>query len=229
MLDAKILAAVLASLTAVAVGFDGGSVDATSMDSDAVESKIEVPEAVQEVTKPIQRFRDMLNAKPEPENEVNMVLEMKDMENEAFDLEEASLEVENFTSISMDGKNFTSDETIHLHGFSGSIQPGEQTSLTGSTAKFTSSGVNVSGITAVEETVHTEKLRVTGINKASISLSSVEGRIDSEDASTEFTDSSRPLNINSFSGSIQIYTNNSTAVIDGKVDRLESGAFSFGG
>ncbi len=228
MLDAKVLAAVLASLTAVAVGMDGSSVDTSNMDAEKLESEMNLPGDIEEVGGPIQRFRDAIESRPEPENEVNAVLRVKNIGAETFDLEGASLEMENFTSMSMEGKKVKSDEKIRLHGFSGSFEPGNETSIQGSVQGLTTSGVNISGTTSVEETISTQRISVERIERIGITLSNVEGSIESGDASTDFS-SSRPLNINSFSGNMIMHTDNNTIVLDGKVDELESGSFSFGG
>ncbi len=229
MIDAKILAAVLASLTAVAVGADGGSIEASDLESQDIKSNMDLPSRIQEIDNPVKLLREMLNTKPEPDNEVKAELRVENIQNETFDLEGASLEVENLTSIGMGGKNITSDEEIILHGFSGTLQPGEKTRLEGSAERFTSSGVSIEGTTAVDKTVATEEVKIKGVKRTGISLSKVQGSISSGDTSTEFTKSSRPLHINSFSGDTEVDTSDSTVELDGKVDKLESGEFSFGG
>lgn len=230
MLDGKILVAVLVTLAAVSTGMDGGSVNAqeikqntqelTSSNSDVNFGNL--------ISSPISELRNVFKTTPEPNNEVNAELEVQDLKSNPINVKDASVEAENFTSFNMGSREVNSDEKVQLYGYTGSINPGTVSELKGRADGFLSSGVNVSGIMSIQEEISSRRLTFSDVKRSSLTFSRVTGEINSANASAEFG-SARPLEINSFSGEIVLIPENNTLRLDGKVDRLEAGSFSFGG
>lgn len=230
MLDGKILVAVLVTLAAVSTGMNGGSVNAQEIKQNTQEitssnSDINFGNLI---SSPISEVRSFFETTPEPTNEVTAELEVEDLKSNPINVKSASMEAENFTSLQMGSKKVTSDEKLQLYGYTGSINPGTVSELKGRADGFVSSGVNVSGIMSIQEEISSRQFTFSNVERSSLTFSSVTGEINSANASAEFG-SARPLEINSFSGEIMLIPENNTLRLDGKVDRLEAGSFSFGG
>mgnify|MGYP006266903705 FL=1 len=226
MLDAKVLAAVFASLTAVATAMNGGSFQPDMAVEGVSSGGVNVPDfAGSDST--LDRLRTLFTSRPEPTNSVQARLNVSDLEDEKINLQEASLTGSGLTEIKLGSKSMSSDSEITFNAFKGSIQAGETSKIEGTANGVLSSGVNITGMTAVSEEVNSTKLEIKESGRAKISLSNVNGEINSGSASTEFSNA-RELNINSFSGDLVIFPKNNTLVLDGKVDTLKAGKFSFG-
>lgn len=225
MLDGKVLTAVLASLAAIAAAINGGGLDAEQVQSNKISAPGDftfndvVPESLSSLTRFLKN--------PEPENPVRAVFVSDDLNGEKLRVKDARLSAENFTSISFGGKSASSDEKITLYGFSGEVMPGELTELRGSSNGFVSSGVNVSGNLMVRKELETGFLLAKGFRRTRITLKDVSGVVNTNTSSARIK-KPRKVRINSFSGTLMVYPGNSTIVLDGRVDRLESGGFSFG-
>ncbi|MFB6190367.1 MAG: hypothetical protein ABEJ91_02235 [Candidatus Nanohaloarchaea archaeon] len=225
MLDGKVLTAVLASLAAIGAAINGGDVNAERLQSNKISAPGEfsfndlVPESISSLDKFLQN--------PEPENPVKAVFVSEDINDEKLKVKDARLRASNFTSISFGGKTATSDEQIALYGFTGELLPGEVTEVNGRSRGFTTSGVNISGSLQVRRELDADRISVTDVRRAALKLKEVSGTVSTNTSSAEVKEP-RKVSINSFSGSITVFPGNSTIVLDGKVDRLESGSFSFG-
>lgn len=226
MLDGRVLAAVLASLTAIAAGLGGGGL---SMDQ-VKDSTISAPgsSSFADLSPDSLNLLDRFIEKPEPENEMNAVLVSENLKEEEFSFKGASISTSDFRRIKFSGKTLESEESIELYGFTGTLNPGNATELKGQSSGLLTGGVNVSGGFDVMQEIEAGALDVKGIEKSEIELESAS--IDLKTESDDYTTSApRNVKINSFSGDMRIYFSNSTILLDGKVDRLESGDFSFGG
>ncbi|MFT4867585.1 MAG: hypothetical protein ACI9LV_000186 [Candidatus Nanohaloarchaea archaeon] len=225
MLDGKILAAVLATLTAIAVS-SGQGVEAQSLDLDTPTT--EDFEFQDILDNPVNNLRNMFTETPEPENSVEATLKVESLSEESMSISRAEVVSNSTKSVQLGSKKVESDSEITFYGFEGAVTPVNDTMVSGTVAGAVTSGVNISGQAPVSQSFNTSRLEINGVERSKINFGQVKGSIDSESASTEFS-SSRPLNINSFSGDIVIYPRNSTVVLDGKVARLEAGSFTFGG
>lgn len=226
MLDGKILSAVLATLTAVAVSSSGGGdLSDQALETDPSNMEIDVAGMIKN---PVKQLRQMVTTTPEPENSMHAELRADNIANETFQVEGARISTENATSIGFGGNNIESDENIDIYGYSGAVIPSNSTvRLSGNAEGVLTSGVNVSGTSAIENELKSDRVDLRGIDQSSISLASVSGSIESSGTSTEF-DSPRTLMIDSFSGDISIRASNKTIILDGKVNRLTAGDFEFG-
>jgi len=101
------------------------------------------------------------------------------------------------------------------------------TELKGKSTGLLTGSVNVSGGLSVKQEVETGVLQIDDVRRSKIELKSASAdvRTDSDDYTST---SPKKVSINSFSGDMMLFINNSTIVLDGKVDRLDSGDFSFG-
>lgn len=226
MLDGKILSAVLATLTAVAVSTTGGG-DLQDQELQADPSNMDI-DVMGLAENPVKQLREMFTTTPEPENSVRARLVAERIANESFQVQNARIAPGNATEIGFGSQTINSDSEITVYGYSGSVIPRNSSfELAGTAQGVLSSGVNVSGTSAVQHTVDSPTLEVEDVQESSIGLSSVSGTIESDEASTEF-DSARTLSIDSFSGDITINSRNGSIILDGKVNTLEAGDFSFG-
>lgn len=226
MLDGKILSAVLATLTAVAVSTTGGGdLAGQELQTDPSNMDIDVMGLFQN---PMKQLRQMITTTPEPENSVQARLVAGNIANETFQVKNARISPDNTTSIQFGSQTVNSDEEVVIYDFSGSMMPtNSSVQLKGTARGVLTSGVNVSGTSAIDHTIKASRIRINGIEESSIGLSKVSGTISSSDASTEF-ESERTLSIDSFSGDMIIMPLNGTIVLDGKVNRLTAGDFQFG-
>ncbi|PSH00190.1 MAG: hypothetical protein BRC28_00655 [Nanohaloarchaea archaeon SW_4_43_9] len=226
MLDGKILAAVLTTLTAIAVTTGQGA-NTQNMDLQAPELDEFSPEGLME--NPLQKLRNIVTDTPEPENKVKADLRVQELEEETVNIEGGAKVRSNSTDrVQLGDKVIESDTGIEFYGFEGTLKPVNETTVSGTVQGVLTSGVNISGQAPVSQSFNTTKLEIRGVEESTINLGQVLGSIESENASTSFN-SARPLKINSFSGDITVYPRNATFVLDGEVARLEAGSFTFGG
>lgn len=226
MLDAKIMSAVLVSLAAIATATGGGTVEPSNLDAETVTSTGFLTDLN---SNPIDSIKNALVTRPEPENEVSAELSIEGLKGEKIKMQKSKFSAENFTQASLGSKKMDSDEALTLHRFNGNLEIGTASKLKGTAGSATSSGVNVSGGLAISEKLDSKVLKVQNTERIPLKFSEAEGVVRSGSTSTEFRNGSRSLNINSFSGSITVYPSNNTLLLDGKVDELEAGDFSFGG
>lgn len=226
MLDAKIMSAVLVSLAAIATATGGGTVEPSNLDADTVTSTGFLTDLN---SNPIDSIKNALVTRPEPENEMSAELSVEGLKGEKIKMQKAKFSAENFTTASLGSKKMDSDEAITIHSLNGNLEVGTASKLKGAAGSAISSGVNVSGSLSVSEELNSNVLKVQNTERIPLEFSEVEGVVRSGSTSTEFRNGSRSFNINSFSGSITIYPSNNTLLLDGKVDKLEAGEFSFGG
>ncbi len=225
MLDGRILAAVFASLAAIAAAVGGGHVDAGSLKTDNFRSAKSGFSDL--LPGPLKSFGDFFQ-NPEPETEMSAVLEVDDLGDQRLTVDAGRLFVKNLTSTSLDSKTLHSDESIVFYGFSGWLEAGQPLELKGRSKGLVSSGVNVSGSLGVSEDVDTEFVRIDRVERSALSFDSVTGRVESNSTSANIRSSDTSLEIDSFSGNISIFSSNGTVVLRGKVHSLTAGEVSFG-
>lgn len=226
MLDGKILSAVLATLTAVAVSTSGGG-DLSDQGIETNPSNMEI-DVGGLLKNPVEQLREMATTTPTPSNSVYAELQAQNIQNESFQVNDARIAPDNATEIGFGSQTVSSDQVIELHGYTGSIMPSNSSVvLSGNANSLISSGVNVSGTSAIEHSIESSSINVYDVKESSVALSQVTGSIESSGASTEFG-SSRPLTIDSFSGDITMRPRNGTIILDGEVNSLTAGDFQFG-
>jgi len=227
MLDAKILTAVLASLVATGVMVNGG--EGIEYDTPEVDNFDEGFDYSEFIEDPVDKIREHFRSYPEPENSVKANLTVENLHQQTINIRSSgSVETEELKYVDLGAYEVSSEDEINLHSFGGTISTGNSTVLEGSTDSVTSNNVNVSGMMTVNEEVNTSYVYVEDVERTPITLSNTGGSIESDDASTEFGQGSRVVDINSFSGDMKIFTENETVILDGKVSSLEAGSFSFG-
>ncbi len=225
MLDGRILAAVFASLAAIAAGVSGGQVNAAELKTDGFrDAKSGFSDFL---PGSISSF-DGFFQNPEPETGMKAVIQLENLDEQDFRVDAETLYVRNLSSIDLLGKKMESDSEIAFHGFSGNVRPGDSTEISGRANWVYSSGVNVSGGIRVSEEVETRFFRLEGVRRSEFHIDRIAGTISSgsEDISAEVNDTS--LDINSFSGNVSVFLENSSLMLEGKVHTLEAGSISFG-
>ncbi len=225
MIDGRIMAAVLASLAAVAAAISGGGFSADQVKESTVSAPGEFSfnDLMPESLSALERFFE----NPEPESEMKAVLVSSNLDGESFRVTDTRVHASNFSRMELSGKTLESDDDIELYGFTGEVMPGNTTELSGMSNGLLTSGVNVSGGLNTHQELETGRLDLEGVERSRFEMQA-SGEIESAGSSTEIRDARR-VSIDSFSGDIRIYPGNSTIVLDGMVHELESGDFSFGG
>lgn len=226
MLDAKVLAAVFASLTAVATTMNGGSFSPDMAVEGISAQGVDLPDFIGSDST-FENLRSLFTSRPEPTNSIQATIEIEDLNDEQINLRESSIYISNLTEVNLGSRKMTSNEDIVFNRLRGSISF-DPALLQGTANSVTSSGVNVSGSVNVNHEINSSKIVVEENGRSSISFSDVEADITYENKS-EQTLRTEEFKIDSFSGKKIIYLENSTVVLDGKVNSLTAGEFSYGG
>lgn len=217
-MEARILAAVFASIMALAVGINGGSLnqadveDIDPRDKNLLEGVF--PESVD--------IFSMLSERPEPVKEVS--INMIAAGEEVLELSGGSFSAENLTSYGSESFSVSSDSEVTLTGFSGEIVFGNITEVSGRANGYLSSGVNSSRSFDFEQKLDTERVSVTDAEKVEISFSEVSGTVSSDSSTSTINNSN--LEIDSFSGNITAYPDQKRYIFEGKINELQAGGLT---
>lgn len=221
-MDPKILAAVFASIAALAVGTGGTSVDNFQ--------NMNPENMVGQFFNSGTGLLENINENPVPENRVRVSIQVKS-DSGRLDLRNSDLRVSDFSELESPSKKITSDEAITFEGFTGSVKISREnrTLVSGSSNGFSSSGVNFTKKLDLDFRTDSELVEITGISMTGIKFEEVDVKMRSEADETVIQKGGSRLDINSFSGNAEIYPENMTIMLDGKVDKLDAGGTSFTG
>lgn len=226
MLDAKVLAAVFASLTAVATTMNGGSFQPDMAVEGISAEGLNTPDFFGSDSR-LEKLRSLLTSRPEPTNNVQATLKISDLNNQKVNLRKSTIYIPDLREVNLDSKMMSSDQDIVFNGLKGDIKFNDPAVLQGTANSVTSSGVNVSGSVNVNQEINSSSIVIEEKGRSKISFSDVEADITYENKSdqTLTTDS---FKIDSFSGRKTIYLENNTVILDGKINSLTAGDFSYG-
>jgi len=227
MLDAKVLAAVFASLTAVATTMNGGSIQPDMAVEGISADGLRTPDFFGSDSR-LEKLRSLLTSRPEPTNNVQATLKISDLDDEKVNLRKSSIYISDLREVNLGSKTMSSDQDIVFNGVKGDIKFNDPAVLQGTANSVTSSGVNVSGSVNLNQEINSSIIMIEEKGRSKISFSDVEADITYENKS-EQTLTTDNFKIDSFSGRKTIYLENSTVVLDGKINSLTAGEFSYGG
>lgn len=227
MLDAKVLAAVFASLTAVATTMNGGSFQPDMAVEGVTSQGINVDSFIGSDSR-LGNLQDLLTSRAEPTNNIHATLEIQDFEDEKINLRKSSVYVSDLRKVNLGSRKMTSDNDIVFNGMRGEINFDEPRKIKGTASSVTSSGVNVSGSVNVDQEINSTSFIIEEKGRSKVSFSDVEASIEYENKS-EQTLTAEKFSIDSFTGNKTVYTENSTLILDGKINSLTAGEFSYGG
>lgn len=227
MLDAKVLAAVFASLTAVATTMNGGSFQPDMAVEGVSAEGVSVTDFVGSDSR-LEKLRGLLTSRPEPTNNVQATIEVADLDNEKINLRKSSIYISDLREVNLGSRKMSSDQDIVFNNLRGDIKFNDPAVLQGTANSVTSSGVNVSGSVKVNQKINSSSIVIEEKGRSKISFSDVEADIIYENKS-EQTLSTDEFKIDSFSGRKTVYLENNTVILDGKVNSLTAGDFSYGG
>lgn len=217
-MEARILAAVFASIMALAVGINGGSLNQADVeDIDSQHKNILegiFPESVD--------IFSMLSSRAEPVKTVD--INVTAVGEESIELSDASFSAANLTSYSSESFSISSDSEVTLTGFSGEIVFGNTTEVSGRATGYLSSGVNSSRSFDFEKDLNTERVSVTDAERVEISFSEVSGTVSSDSSTSTINNSN--MEIDSFSGNITAYPGEKRYVFEGKINELKAGGLT---
>lgn len=217
-MEARILAAVFASIMALAVGINGGSLNKADVENIDTQHK-NLLEGV--FPESVDIFSMLSNrAKPTKTVTVNVTASGE----ETIKLSDASFSAENLTSYSSESFSISSDSEVTLTGFSGEIVFGNSTKVTGRATGYLSSGVNSSRSFDFEKELDTSRISVTGAKRVKISFSKVSGTVESDSSTSTINNSN--LEIDSFSGNITAYPEKDRFLFEGKINELTVGGLT---
>lgn len=219
MVDLKILAAVFTALTAIAV-FTGGAADSGSLELENAQNLLS-PDILGGLT-------NSMETRPVPENSVEANLTVEDLDSKEINLRNSTLKDLDIGTLEMPDRNLTSNDTIDITQFEGTVSPGNMTEIAGHAKGISTSGIKIDGFTGIEQEVKIDRIKIRDVNRTDLSYSNVTGKIRTDSLSTDI-ESSRNIEITSFSGDITVYPGTDRMVLDGKVHSLKSGEFGIGG
>ena len=221
-MDPKILAAVFASIAALAVGTGGTSVD----DFQNMNPENMVGQFFNSGT----GFLENINKQPVPENSVKVSIQLES-DSGRLSVQKSELRVSEFRELISPSKKITSDESISFKDFTGNVKISREneTLVSGSSNGFSSSGVNFTKKLDIDFRTNSELIEISDISRTGIKFDEVDVKMRSEADETVIQKGDSRLSINSFSGGAKLFPQNMTIVLDGKVDSFEAGGTSFTG
>ncbi|MFB6099652.1 MAG: hypothetical protein ABEK16_00110 [Candidatus Nanohalobium sp.] len=224
-MDAKILAAVLASLAAVFAGTSGGMFST----SDVRQVTAEAPGISTPSSNSLLQKVPVIGGffeKPVPKNDVKARITVQG--SAEVKINSAMLEAQNLTRINSRSMKIDSDQEIQFKNFNGKVRFGNTSKISGAAAGLKTSGVNLTTDLSLDTEVQTHLIRVENTVKTPIKFKSA-SVAPAGNSDFPINTQEKNLNINSFTGDIMIYPGNSTLVIDGKVATLTAGKTTYGG
>ncbi len=225
-MDPKILAAVFASIAAIAVGTGGsGSLDNFQ--------GINPQNMIGEFTNSPSGIADVLgemNRKPVPNNSVTVEASLNSG-NADLSVNSDALILKHFSTLISQERNITSDEAVTFHDYSGDLtfSTTNMTRIDGTYQGFSSSGVNVASQMRFTGGTDAGEIKLENISRQAMVLQDVDAKISSKEDSTVIERGSTSLNINSFSGEITFYSENASIIMKGEVDEVKAGGTTYSG
>lgn len=224
-MDPKILAAVFASIAALAVGTGGTSIDNFENFQEANPQRM-----IGQFMGSSTGLLDGFSERPDPTNSVKISVKVNSDQTD-LKLRNAELSIEDFTKLKSPSRTISSDEDITFLGFSGDveIEDDNSTLVDGVGNGFRSSGVNYTEKLDLRFMTDSNDIYADDVEKTKFELANVNVEMESKTGSTVIQKGNSSLKINSFSGDVRIYPENMSFVLDGKVARLEAGGTEFTG
>lgn len=223
-MDIKILAAVFVSLAAAFTGMDGGAFTESDVRDIQSSAGFEAPQASNSFLSDIPLI-DRFTQRPEPNNELEAQIVLE--RGSKMKLRKSGLEAQNLREINSPNINIESDEDIEFRMFNGKVEFGNNTNIAGSASGIESSGVNISTSVQLETDLETDLIEVTDTQKTNFKFSQASIRpLDGSDFPIDTEDSN--VNIKSFTGDIEVYTQNRTLNLRGQVHRVKAGKVTYG-
>lgn len=223
-MDIKILAAVFVSLAAVFTGMDGGVFSESDVRDIQSTTGFEAPQASGSFLSDLPVI-DRFMERPEPGNELEAQIVVE--RGSEMKLRNAELEAQNLREINSPNINIESDEDIEFRKFNGRVEFGNSTNIIGNAAGLESSGVNISTSVQLDTNLETELINVRNTEKTNFKFSEASIRpLESSEFPID-TDNSN-VNVKSFTGDIEVYTQNRTLNLQGQVHRVKAGKVTYG-
>ena len=223
-MDAKVLAAVLASLAAVFAGTNGGMFSTSDVRDVASEAPgVSTPSAnslLQDAPVIGGYFK-----KPEPTNDIKAKISVKGPAQ--LQINNAKLEAQELTRIDSRTMKIGSDENILFKQFNGKVDFGNRSKLQGSSEGLSSSGVNLTTRLNLDTEVETPQIDVENTQKTAMNFRRA-SISPTENSDFPLNTEESKLDVNSFTGDMTIYPANSTLIIQGKVATVDAGKTSYG-
>lgn len=216
------MAAVFASIAAIAVGTGGGG----SLDSI---QDLSPGEMIGKFTDSPSNILSDLRERPEPVNPVKINAELD--KSTELKLDSERLVLEEFEKIVSERRNISSDRRTEFFDFSGRLvfQPENLTEIRGTVSGFSSSGVTFSQNMNLKAATDAEKVKIQNVERERINVKSSSLRIESLNGSTVIEKEDTNLKINSFSGDVTYHSENSSLAFRGDVSTVDAGGTSFSG
>lgn len=222
MLDAKILTAVLASLTVIAAGMNGGSLSLSDVDTAGANLDMS--------SSPLDVIETIIDTRPEAENNVSATLKLKTLEGKDFEVRKGTLTASNLNRVNTRSKNFVSGSEIKLHGLKGSVKfVDREIKLDGYANRISSENVSLEGRSRISQRINRTKVSVLDTDRSKFEMAIEQGTIITPSSRTVIGDEKGRVKISSFTGDYTIYPENDTIMLEGQVSTIKSGSFSFGG
>ena len=214
------MGAVLASIAAVAVG-TGGAGDFNEL------TNLQTENMLGQFTESPTGFLNQQNN----EKSTKPVTITAEIDNTSrIEVESRKMILRNVSKISSDKRIITSNENITLNNFSGEIIANNNapTQLRASTSGFKSSGVEVKQETELDAKSDAKIIALKHVRDSSLSLKPAYTKIESRNSSTVIEKEKTSLEINSFTGNMTYFHQNSSFTFKGSIVDVKAGQVSFG-
>lgn len=222
-MDPKIMAAVFASIAALAVGTGGsGSIDNFQ--------NVDAQQILGQISSSPGNILSQFSEKPKPENSVTTVVELN-ADRSPVKIRNGDLQVNDFNELKSKSREISSDSELTFLDFNGRTVMNREngTVVSGKTKGFSSSGVSFRKSMTINFLTDSSHIKAVNVSKTSIDLGDVNVSMESNEDSTVIQKANTRLKINSFSGNISIFQENMSLIFHGEVDKLEAGGTSFTG
>lgn len=222
-MDIKILAAVLASLTAIFAGMNGGVFSQSDIREAQSATGIESPE--------ISSYKSDIPVvgkffrRAEPENKIQAQIKVEP--GSEMNIRKAGLEAKNLREINSPGISIRSDEDVNFKDFQGKVSFGNNTKIKGKSSGLHSSGVNISTKLQLDTDFSTKHIKVKKTLKTNLDFSEADIK-PINDSDFPINTENTKVSLKSFTGDINVYTQNRTLNLDGLVHRVEAGKAKYG-
>lgn len=167
---------------------------------------------------------DYIFEKPQPDTSAEISIELK--ESKPINVQSNRTTVEGMKSIE-GPTGIESDEDLTLKNFEGKVSMDTETNITGSASGFENSQINVETDLQIEESIETENITSSGIDRQSFDLDVDNVELESSEQDSRFVNRNTTVMIESFSGDIEFLPPN-RIIFDGEISKADIGGTTFG-
>lgn len=216
MFDTKVVFAVFLTLLVVAVFMTTpGTIDLTDNETNTP------PEIETENTGIPTSLSELINLfteQPEPDTQIIAELQTTDLEEKQIPVETANITGSNMTKIQADDSNIESNQPIKIHNATGTVQI-NPTNIDVRATGYSTPQLQTTTNTRITTEKQQENINITENTKINLEFNQAQGEIITPEQSVTVNST---ININTFTGNLELYPLNNTIKLDGQLHNLEA-------